>query len=140
MAREPHANNSPGWKAGDRMATRVFCQSIPGLPARAFKEFCTISVCAWAINRKKSVQLNLFCFGCGGYAARPLHHLNLATNPAFAVDHLSAFFGPHAGAEADFTSAFDVAGFVGVMHEKFPLKRTRRSTDFCKTAVLSLSV
>jgi hypothetical protein len=50
-------------------------------------------------------------------AAQVLDHLNLATNPAFAVDHLAAFFGPHAGAEADFTSAFDIAGFVGVMHE-----------------------
>jgi hypothetical protein len=59
-----------------------------------------------------------------GAAARQRHgwldHLHLATDPAFAVDHLSAFFGPHAGAETDLASTFDIAGFVGVMHEKFP--------------------
>ncbi len=49
-----------------------------------------------------------------------LNDLNLAAHAAFAVDHLPAFFGSHAGAKADFTSAFDAAGFVGVMHEKFP--------------------
>jgi hypothetical protein len=74
-------------------------------------------------NRQVAVQFisNLGSIDWGEYAfAQALHNLNLATNPAFAVDHLPAFFGSHAGAKTDFTSAFDIAGFVGVMHEKFP--------------------
>jgi hypothetical protein len=49
-----------------------------------------------------------------------LDDLNLAADPAFAVNHLPAFFGSHAGAKADFTSAFDGAGLVGIMHVKLP--------------------
>ena len=34
-----------------------------------------------------------------------LNDLDLATNPALAVDRLRPFFVPHAGAEADFAGA-----------------------------------
>ncbi len=43
--------------------------------------------------------------------------VDLAAVTAFAVDELAAFFGAHAGAEADFADAFAVRDFMGVMHE-----------------------
>jgi hypothetical protein len=49
-----------------------------------------------------------------------LNDLNFASHPAFAVDHLAALFGAHSGSEADFSGAFDVAGFMGIMHGWFP--------------------
>jgi hypothetical protein len=44
------------------------------------------------------------------------NHLHAPADAAFAADHLPAFFGSHAGAEADFAGAFHFADLVGVMH------------------------
>src|SRR5438477_169101 len=48
--------------------------------------------------------------------ATRLDGVYFAAVAAFAVEHLAAFFGTHAGAEADFSDAFGVGDFVGVMH------------------------
>ena len=45
-----------------------------------------------------------------------LDDVDFSAVAAFAVDGLTAFFGFHAGAEADFSDAFSVGDFVGVMH------------------------
>jgi hypothetical protein len=44
------------------------------------------------------------------------HHLDGAAYAALAVDHLAAFFGLHAGAEAYVARSLDFADAVGVMH------------------------
>ena len=51
-----------------------------------------------------------------GVARWRLNHLHLTADATLAVDHLPPFGCSHAGEEAEFAGAFDLADLVGVMH------------------------
>jgi hypothetical protein len=45
-------------------------------------------------------------------------HLHLSADAPLAVDHLPALLGPHPGAESDLPGSLNLAGLVGVVHER----------------------